>query len=66
MPNFNNTSYTTKMTVKEPAVANRLFSSYTAMYNFASDANDTAINGLTFKIANSSNEFEVKYKFQLL
>ena len=58
MPNFNNTSYTTKMTVKEPSVANRLFSSYTAMYNFASDANDTAINGLTFKIANSSNEFE--------
>ena len=58
MPNFNNTSYTTKMTVKESAIANRLFNSYTAMYNFASDANDTAINGLTLTVAESVNKYE--------
>ena len=58
MSNFNNTSYTTKMTVKEAAIANRLFNSYAAMYNFASDANDTAINGLTFAVAESVNEYE--------
>ena len=58
MSNFNNTSYTTKMTVKEAAIANRLFNSYAAMYNFASDANDTAINGLTFAVTESVNEYE--------
>lgn len=58
MSNYNNTSYTTKMTVKEAAIANRLFNSYAAMYNFASDANDTAINGLTFAVAESVNEYE--------
>ena len=58
MSNYNNTSYTTRMTVKAPAIANRLFNSYAAMYNFASDANDTALNGLDFAVAESVNEYE--------